>query len=280
MVVKISEPEIKNIIKKIEIERGLDCSNFRKSYLQRRIIIRLNANNVNSVDEYLNKIESSPAEYQTLIDTLTVNVSSFFRDTEVFLKIKKIIEETINEKYKRKQRVFRVWSAGCSTGEEPYSIASIIYGAIKKLNSNWLVSVYATDVDRNCLDIARKASYPLERIIEIPRKYRDIALNLNENHFDIKPEIKKLVRFKESNLFSGNNIKFFDLILCRNVLIYFDKDEHEKLYKIFYDSLNNHGVLIIGQSEKLLHKGDRCFKPVDALKSIYQKGGVCELNNS
>lgn len=271
----IEEHDLKVLIQKIERDRGLDCRKYRFSYVKRRVQSRLFGSQVKTFPEYLTLLDKSTEEYNRLIDTLTVNVTKFFRDKGVFKAFEtRVAPKLVEAKSERKQAVIRVWSAGCSSGEETYSIAMILKEKIKD-GTDWIVSVYGTDIDKQRLDRARKAVYPREALADIPPQYRAqyvISSNSSNDTFSIDPEIRSMTRFWYSDMFEPLHFKFLDMIFCRNVFIYFDREQQSELYNKFYQSLNVGGYLVIGSAEKLLGDKTELFKSIGS-RCIYRKIG-------
>lgn len=272
MVKNISDREVESLLSKVEKERGLDCTQFRLSYVKRRIGTRLRANKVDSFSGYYRLLDKKPEEYQKLIDALTINVSEFFRDKDVYQILEgRMVPKLLERKLKKNQTVVRVWSAGCATGEEPYSIAMIFKGKVNDYPNNWVTSIYATDVDSKALDLAKRGEYPRKKLSEIPKRYWQAAVLRGNGAFSIKPEVKNLVKFKKKDLFADNNLRYMDIVFCRNVLIYFSREQQIKLYRAFRKALKQGGFLVIGRTEKLIGEGSRLFRVIDPENSIYQK---------
>jgi len=248
----------------------LDLSQYKENCLKRRIDVRLRATGAQTYPEYMTVLKRDPSEYDRLLDDLTINVTQFFRDTETFKAIKNdVIPKIISVKKKQNKKIIRVWSAGCATGQEPYSIGILFNEVLGRKISNFFISIYATDIDANSLKKARTAEYDnsVSEVEEnILRKYfrHDGKYKLNE-------EIKKMVKFKQHDLISDESLTHVDIILCRNALIYFSRELQQKLFKKFYEGLNKAGYLILGKTESLTGESARMFKQVNMRERIYQK---------
>jgi len=259
------------IQKRMLKERGLDLSQYKEKCLKRRIDVRLRETGAQTYLEYLAVLKRDPSEYGRFLDDLTINVTQFFRDTETFKAIKDdVIRKIISVKQKQNKKIIRVWSAGCATGQEPYSIGILFNEILGRKISNFFISIYATDIDANSLKKARAAEYDNDSVSEVEenmlRKYfrYDGKYKLNE-------EITKMVKFKHHNLISDEPLTHVDIILCRNALIYFSRELQQKLFRKFYEGLNKAGYLILGKTESLTGEPARMFKQVNMRERIYQK---------
>lgn len=252
-------------------EKGLDLSQYREKCLKRRIDVRLRATGAQTYLEYMAVLKRDPSEYDRFLDDLTINVTRFFRDKEAFKVIKNdVIGKMVSAKQRQNKRIIRVWSAGCATGEEPYSMGILFNEILGHKISRFLISIYATDIDPNILKKAKAAEYDDDSVSGIEgnmlRKYfrYDGKYKLNE-------EITKMVKFKRHDLISDEPLTHMDIILCRNVLIYLSRDLQQKLFKKFGDGLNRAGYLILGKTESLIREPAKMFRHVNMKERIYQK---------
>lgn len=258
--------------KKIFYNTSLDCHQYKDNYLKRRISVRMNAKKVPTYFEYMRILASDPSEYDALLKDLTINVTQFFRDTEVFhLLEEEFLPLLIYHKVKSQRRVIRIWSAGCASGEEPYSLAIIMHDLLGDEIDSFIVTILGTDIDNGSLKAAKKGEY-------LPRQIENVRLGYLNSYFQfdgemhhLSDEIKDMVRFKKLDLFSEVKGGNFDLILCRNVLIYFTKDMQKKLIDNFYDSLNWGGYLVLGKTETLIGNPQHQYDSINARERIYQK---------
>jgi chemotaxis methyl-accepting protein methylase len=248
----LDEYQLKKLLAKIQADRSLDFSGFRLQYLGRRVRSRLVATNTATMREYLHRLDADPEEYLQLLDALTVNVSEFFRDRAAFDFIgRRVVPEVIQAKAGRSREMIRVWSAGCSTGEEPYSIGMLILDALSRAASQYEVTITATDIDPNVLETARQGRYPLAKLSQVPGDLRHKYCIQDDDGFVMSDELRSIVRFRRLDLFADNPIGAIDLILCRNVMIYFDRKKQVAVLAKFVDALRKGGFLVIGKSEKL-----------------------------
>jgi chemotaxis methyl-accepting protein methylase len=199
-------------------------------------------------------------------------VTEFFRDPETYEIFQEmVVPQLVERKLAHRHRMLRAWSAGCATGEEPYSIAMSLLDALGERESEFLISVLGTDIDTNALDVARHAEYPIERLDGIPEAYRSEFLDVGESSFQVRPQVSRYVRFKPLNLFEERPIHVVDVIFCRNVFIYFTRDQQARVMERFWRALHRGGFLVLGRSEKLATTLSDRLELVDAPQRIYRK---------
>jgi len=257
--------------KKIFKERGLDLSQYKEKYLKRRIDVRLLATRAQTYLEYMTVLKRDPSEYVRLFDALTINVTQFFRDAGTFKVIKDdVLRKIISAKQKQNKKIIRVWSAGCATGEEPYSIGILFNEILGNKIEYFFISIYATDIDANSLEKARAAEYENNSTSEVEEKILRRYFRY-DGKYKLKEEIKHMVKFKLHDLISDEPLTHMDIILCRNILIYFSRELQQKLFKKFYEGLNKGGYLILGNTESLIGEPARVFQLVNMRERIYQK---------
>jgi len=245
---------LRKLLSKIQADRGFDYANLRRAYLARRVETRLLATGASTVREYIRLLDSDPGEYPQLIDALTVNVSEFFRDKTTYRYLADhVVPEIVAGKLKKHYQSLRVWSAGCSTGQEPYSVAMLFREEMAKHAIPLQLSVMATDIDRDVLARAKAARYPATAMEQIPAHLRQryVLQARPGDEFEMAPEIKYAVKFRMLDLFADNPIGAVDLIMCRNVMIYFDRSKQARVYAKFETALRKGGFLVVGRSEKV-----------------------------
>lgn len=266
-----------NILKKnIHDYTGVDCSKYKDSYLQRRITLRMKELKIPSYDLYSKFLKNDKNEYKILMDCITINVTEFFRDKGTYDYIqKKLIPSIISSKIDRNAKTIRIWSAGCSIGMEPYSIGIILHELFGSKINNFKIYILATDLDKKALDVAKKGIYD-KSVFKymnkfIIQKYFDIEESEGNVKYAIKDKVKNLVKFYNYDLFSNSKYSHFDLILCRNVMIYFTKELQNRLIYDFHNSLNDGGYLIIGKTESMTGDLNSRYLCINAREKIYQK---------
>lgn len=261
------EESFNNLLSKIKKERGIDFSFYHRKLLKRRVAIRLAANGVKSYYEYLSVLVNNPREYEELFNVLTINVSEFFRDPPVWSAIRGIMMKLIAE-HNRQNKPVNIWSAGCAKGEEAYSLAILI----REMGDLGIpLKIYATDIDRNSLETARKGVYRPAQVKNVDKESLRQYFVLEKGEYHLKDEIKNMVDVSYLDLTSSFSRRNFDVIICRNVFIYFMKYLQEGVVDKFYKSLNNNGYYIIGKTETMMPESRVIFKEVDLVNRIYQK---------
>ncbi len=272
-----NEIAFKLLKKKIYEKTGIDCSLYKDTYLKRRIDLRMKAIGVGtSYNEYYRYLGKNPAEYDTLMDGITINVTEFFRDITTFDAFKNdVIPEVLAYKKKRKSKIIRIWSAACSIGEEPYTIGIILHEKLGTEIKNFLISIQATDLDAKALNVAKAGIYDASALKKLKKfmvsRYFDAV---EGGKYRIKSNVKQLVRFQQHDLISGKKFLHFDVIFCRNVLIYFGKELQNQLFLDFYNALNDGGYLIIGRTETLTGEAREKLLCVNTRERVYRKAGT------
>ena len=265
------EKALDDLINKIRDDRGVDFSGYRRSILKRRIALRLTANKVNSYVEYLSVLAKNPHEYEDLFEALTINVSEFFRDPYVWMNIKDLLEEIIGRNSAKNEPTV-LWSAGCAHGEEPYSLAII---AREVDNFKTPVKIYATDIDADSLKGAKEGVYDsMNTIRNVLKGYFNFAFDkyfsFRDGRYHVSDSLKDLIEFKYLDLTASSYLENVDMILCRNVFIYFDKALQERSVDRFYRALKPGGYLIVGETETLVPEAGMVFIMVGKNRAIFQ----------
>lgn len=246
---------------------GFQCSYYRESYLQRRIMFRMRNLGINSYWDYLMYLKKHNDEYSFLLKDLTINYSKFFRDSDVFLYFQNNILRDITSK----KSLVRILSAGCASGEEPYTISIVVNEALGSRLKDFCIAIYAVDIDEECLKKAKLGEYSKRELLGISEHLAQKYFLQNGNVFKVKDEVRRLVRFKLADLTYGLGNQSFDVVFCRNVLIYFDNQGQIKVFKNLYDALFKDGYLVIGKTEILPEEFKDKFKCVNSGAHVFQK---------
>jgi len=252
---------------------GVSGDAYKEAYLKRRIQARIRKLGISDTMEYYRLLKKNRQELNNLILTVAINVTEFFRDPLIWKTFqKKIIPELVHYKQENRDTSIKIWSAACSTGQEPYSIAMSFYEVLGENLGGFKISILATDIDREALQIASKGVYPSD-IVEkyIPKNLINKYFLKSDEFYRLLPKIRRLVRFQQFNLFSKIYPKGFDVIFLRNVLIYMKKEAQEKVFRQMYDALEDHGYLILGKTETILGSSSALFKMYDLLSRVYKK---------
>ena len=246
----------------------IKCSNYKEDYIKRRLASRMNTLNIQSYTAYKRLILTNPEEQEKLRNALTINVTKFFRDPEIFETVKR---EIIPEILKKKQRL-RIWSAGCSSGEEPYSYAIILY-ELGLINKSIEGQIYATDIDLEILKRAKEGIYEKGALVNMNEsQIRKYFTARPDGKFEIKPHIREKVHFQYHDLMKGVPVsRMLDIISCRNVTIYFNESQKLALARVFHDGLIPDGYYVMGMSEYLPRDVEHLFKAYRPLQKIFVK---------
>ncbi len=269
---QIYRGNIERLLAKIHDERGLDLGQYRRAYIERRLAARLRALGLHTYRQYTAYLDAHPEEFHGLLDTLTINVTDFFRDKSVYdVFAREVVPVLLEEKLRSRHRMVRVWSAGCATGEEPYSIAMTILEAAGRMRERFLLGVTGTDIDPKALSKAKRAEYDVAALKHIPPSYQLKYVEAKGDRFVIRPEVTSCVRFNRLDLFRDRPLSVVDVIFCRNVFIYFNRDQQERVLETFWSALHRGGYLVLGKSEKLSPGPAGRFELVNGRERIYRK---------
>lgn len=260
------------LLNRILMERRLDLKHYRQEILKRKLASRINANNLTSYGEYLNFLIKTPQEFDKLFETLCINVSEFFRDPEVWVTAKYLLESVLRKKTEKNETDIKIWSAGCANGEEPYSIAITLKEILKENMDKFSITIHATDIDKKSLTDALMAQYAKEQLKNIDEiNLNKYFISPNAEKFKLKQALVSMVKFQYFELSSDNFITNVDIIFCRNVFIYFSRDMQERILNNFYNALKPQGYIIMGKVETIMGDSRQNFKIIDAEAHIYQK---------
>ncbi|AKB23136.1 Chemotaxis protein methyltransferase CheR [Methanosarcina sp. WH1] len=264
------EGAMKNIFSLLRTQTGHDFSHYKQNTINRRIERRMAVQNIQSVNEYVSYLEQKPAEVEALFSDLLIGVTSFFRNPTAFETLqKKLIPEIFANK--RTDSVIRIWVAGCSTGEEAYSIGILLQEQMEMLKKNFKVQIFATDIDSRAIGEARSGVYPASISIDIsPERLDRFFTQDSDGNFRIRKNIRDMVVFSEQDIIKDPPFSKLDMLSCRNVLIYMDRELQKKLIPLFHYALNPGGFLFLGPSETL-GEFDNLFDTLDRKSKIYLK---------
>lgn len=259
--------ELKAIIKR---KIGFNCEDYKQPHLKRRLAVRLRATHSTSYKDYVQVLSKNADEEQQLKETLTVNVTELFRNPETYESVRaNVLPELI--KYKGNNKVIKVWSAGCSNGEEPYSIAILLNEYLGSSARRYNISILGTDIDDDSLGKAENGIFQPKQLEKIGKERIGRFFVMKENNYQVIDELKTMVKVKRHDLISGPKFSGFDIIFCRNVTIYFEQKLQEILYLNFYNALNEGGYFVMGKTETLVGPASQLFKRFDLKERIYAK---------
>lgn len=251
---------------------GFNCDQYKEAHFRRRINIRVRATSSENYEEYLRLLKKNSTEREQLVKALTINISEFFRNPETFGIIEKeVIPFLIKSRSDSLVKSIRIWSAGCATGEEAYSLAILLHKTFGRDLGGYRVSIIGTDIDNLSLENARKGIYRENVLKNVDASIKEKYFVKQGETYRISDQLRSMIRFKRHDLISEPCTNRFDLIICRNVMIYFKKEIQEQLQLNFYQALNRGGFFVAGKAETLLGAASNRFKPYNARERLYIK---------
>lgn len=263
--------EIELLLQGIYRYYGYDFRNYTMPYIQRRIKHRLQAENLPNVSSLQEKILHDPFVMKRLFEDFTVNVTEMFRDPDFFLSLRLNVVPAL-----RSLNQIRIWQAGCSTGEESYSLAILL----REEGLSDRIQIYATDLDEAALEQAQKGAFSIASMQKYTRNYLEAGgKKAFSEYYSVvgelaifDPSLGHSIIFAQHDLVNDQSFNEFDLILCRNVMIYFNKQLQIHVHKLLYESLKTSGFLGLGSKEALTYTSEfPCYEPVDSKAKIFRK---------
>lgn len=237
--------EYVTFIENVKKKTGINLSLYKEAQMKRRLTSLYEKNGFRNFEDFYRSIHTDKAALEEFLDRITINVSEFYRNPERWNVLDSII---LPELLSNKRRL-KIWSAACSTGDEPYSLSMVLSSHLPLRD----ISIYATDLDRGAIDRAKVGLYPERALKDVPREIVSKYFVNDGKHFQVKDEIKKTVTFKQHNLLEDRYGTGYDLIVCRNVMIYFTEEAKDAIYTKFANSLNKNGVLFVGSTEQIFN---------------------------
>lgn len=268
-----SEPsQLRFFLEELREETGVDFTNYRQGTIQRRIQRRMAATGQASFQEYMRYMRHKPEERQRLAKSFLINVTKFFRDPELFEYLREqVLPELLREARLRNDEL-RIWSAGCSTGEEAFSLAMVVDELLQQLDWDVSVRIFATDLDEDAVAFARRGVYPTRALEEMPDDVIERYFTPLGDEYEVRKHIRSMLVFGEHDLSRRAPFPRIDLILCRNVLIYFTPPLQRRALELFAFSLRNGGYLVLGKSETVSPLGEH-FAMDQARLKVFRRVG-------
>ena len=271
----LQDADLENDINKIFVllrnHTGHDFSLYKRNTVNRRIERRIAVNQIKTISEYVKFLQQTPSEIDDLLRDLLIGVTNFFRDPKAFAVLeKKVIPKLFKDK--TAGSTIRVWTPGCSTGEEAYSIAILLQEQLDILKQNFKILVFATDIDGDAIANARAGRYPAGIAADISpaRLSRFFAIEPDQSFYRVHKNIRDMLVFSEQNVIKDPPFSKLDLISCRNMLIYMNGELQKKLIPLFHYALNPGGILFLGASETV-SENSNLFSVIDRKSKIYQR---------
>ncbi|MEJ2658868.1 MAG: chemotaxis protein CheB, partial [Desulfobacterales bacterium] len=266
---------IQKIFALIRSATGHDLSHYKQTTIRRRIQRRMAIHQIQNMTDYIKFLRQTPPEVDILFKDMLIGVTSFFRDPDAF----KILKEQVLPgmlKRKKANSVIRIWTVGCSTGEEAYSLAIVFSEAMDMLKRQFNVQIFASDIDPQAIDRARLGIYPDSIAADVSQERLKQYFILADNTYKVKKQIRDMVIFAVQNVIKDPPFSKIDLVSCRNMLIYMDNELQKKVLPLCRYALNQDGILFLGTSESIGDFTD-LFHPIDRKWKIFQcKDGVAE----
>lgn len=268
---------LEKIITLLRIHTGNDFSLYKKNTMYRRIERRMGVHQINKITSYVSFLKENPKEVEILFKELMIGVTNFFRDAPVWEKLKAtVIPDLIANR--PEGSILRAWVAGCSTGEEAYSLAIVFKETLEKVKPHGgiFMQIFATDLDNEAIETARKGVFPVSISADVSPERLSRFFTAQAENYRINTEIREMVVFAQHNIIMHPPFTRLDILTCRNLLIYMDSELQKKILCLFYYSINPEGIIVLGSSETLGTQS-YFFKSVDDKLKIYKHSATTTL---
>jgi two-component system, chemotaxis family, CheB/CheR fusion protein len=263
------DPKFENLLIYLRQNRGFDFTGYKRSTLMRRVVKRMQSLAIENFEEYQDYLEVYPEEFDYLFNIILINVTAFFRDSSAWEYIAdQILPKLIRNKKTSDQ--IRIWSAGCASGEEVYTLAMLMTEILGAEEFRERVKIYATDVDEDALNQARLAVYSAKDVRTVPDELRQKYFEIVGNHYVFRQDMRHSVIFGRHDLLQDAPISRLDLLVSRNTLMYFNSETQGRILSRFHFALNDNGYLFLGKAEMLLMHSS-LFMPLDLKNRIFTK---------
>jgi two-component system CheB/CheR fusion protein len=272
--VSAPDPRFEQLLEFVRDERGFDYTGYRRPTLTRRFEKRMQTVGAADWDEYRTYLSEHPEEFVELFNTILINVTGFFRDAETWEVVaNEVIPRLLDER--EPDASLRVWSAGCASGEEPYTVAMLLAETLGEEGFRRRVKIYATDVDDDALAEAREASFTAKQLEKVPLELRERYFQPSRHGFAFRNDLRRAVIFGRNDLHRDPPISRVDLLVSRNTLMYFGSELQQRILANFYFALNRRGFLVVGKAEAL-QSGRNFFVPYNLKRRVFMKDGSTE----
>lgn len=240
----------------------IDLSSYKERQMKRRIDSLITRHSIATYSEYVEKLRTDKGLFDEFVTFLTINVSEFYRNPDQWTLLEKEVLPQILAKNKKP----KIWSAACSTGDEPYSLVMLLAKYIPMRD----IHIIATDIDKQILEKAKAGLYNVKSLKALPKEFVDkYFIKISETSYQIKDEVKRCVEFRHHNLLKDEYPNGCDMIVCRNVVIYFTEEAKDIIYKKFSDALAKEGILFVGSTEQIIQPASVGFESIRAF--FYRK---------
>lgn len=263
--------ELKQLMEKIYHDRGFDFREYKESTLVRRLDSRMRARGVKTYADYACVLDLDSSEYNKLFDALTIKVTSFFRDEVAFKALEEVVLPLLIHRGAETQRRLSIWTAGCATGQETYSIAILLLELLGVEIEQWNVTILGTDIDLTALKRARDGIFTANEVENIRPVWLKKYFIAEKRGFCVQPVLGHLVTFETHNMVSDPPYSGLDLVVCRNVIIYFNTALQTRVLKAFHEGLKGGGFLLLGKAETPVGPSSTLFVCMDSKAKVYRK---------
>jgi two-component system CheB/CheR fusion protein len=264
-----ADTSLEGLLDFVKQSRGFDFTGYKRSSIQRRVAKRMGEVEVDGYEEYLDFLELHPEEFVSLFNTILINVTSFFRDPQAWEYLAdQLLPELISSR--SPDSPLRVWSAGCASGEEPYTLAMVLARVLGDSAFQARVKIYATDIDEAALDLARHAAYAPKQVENVPADALERFFERTDQRYVFRKDLRRCVIFGRNDLVQDAPISRIDLLVCRNTLMYFTAETQNQILRRFHFGLSDDGILMLGKSEMLITRNN-LFMPLDLKRRMFRK---------
>lgn len=264
----ISEDVYRQIGEILRRQQNFTLDGYKDLCIKRRIAARIRAVGMQTPEPYIVLLEENQQEQQELLSALSVHVSQFFRNPSTYAVLENRVLPELAKRSKNSCSKLRIWSVGCANGEEPYSLALLC----QKLNmANHMLSIIGTDLSPEALKRAKRGCYEQSRLAGVPAEFLQNQFVCQDDRYCLVDKVKRVVRFYRHDILSDQPFCRADLILCRNVLIYFSRLQQKRILRILAAALSPGGFLVLGRAETLVTSCRKLFRCIDPAERIYQR---------
>ena len=257
----------------LQQQQNFSLAGYKDLCIKRRIAARIRAVGIHDPALYIELLAENRPEQQKLLAALSIHVSQFFRNRSTYALLEKRVLPELLQRARDQRSKLRIWSIGCANGEEPYSLAMLCF---KLLGADDLLSIIGTDLSPDALQRAKRGCYPSNRLAEVGAEDRQTYFTQQDDQFCVTEPLKQVVRFFRHDILSDQPFYRADLILCRNVLIYFTRLQQQRILRILAAALPQGGYLVLGRAETLVTSCRELFRCIDPAERIYQRLDTAE----
>lgn len=266
------EPEFHALLEQVRLRTGIDFRGYKPATIQRRLQRRLVATNAADLAQYIEVLHVQPAEYDRLVSSFLINVTAFIRDPDLFAVLRAEVLPDLIADSRTRDHELRIWSAGCATGEEAYSLAILVCEILGEELDRFNIKIFATDLDADAIAFARRGVYPFAAVAGLSDDLVARYFSVSSGACTVLKRVRSLVVFGEHDLAQRAPFPRIDLVVCRNVLIYFAKDLQQRALQLFAFALRQGGYLVLGKTETVSPLPES-FIPQHAPHKIYRRHG-------